>query len=81
MKRTPQAKIIRRGLELTQEEFAVRYHIPPGTPRRNPTTMAHISRSTTPQAGWFMRSVYWTVPRLAGAFCPLPERKHAQACL
>ena len=33
MKRTPQAKIIRRALELTQEEFAVRYHIPLGTLR------------------------------------------------
>jgi len=28
MKRTPQAKIIRRALELTQEELAARYHIP-----------------------------------------------------
>jgi putative transcriptional regulator len=28
MKGTPQAKIIRRALELTQEEFAARYHIP-----------------------------------------------------
>jgi len=33
MKRTPQAKIIRRALELTQEEFATRYHIPIGTLR------------------------------------------------
>ena len=33
MRRTPQAKIIRRALELTQEEFAVRYHIPLGTLR------------------------------------------------
>jgi len=33
MKRTPQAKIIRRALNLTQEEFAFRYHIPPGTLR------------------------------------------------
>jgi putative transcriptional regulator len=33
MKRTPQAKIIRRALNLTQEEFALRYHIPPGTLR------------------------------------------------
>ncbi len=33
MKRTPQAKIIRRALELTQEEFALRYHIPVGTLR------------------------------------------------
>jgi putative transcriptional regulator len=33
MKRTPQAKIIRRALELTQEEFAARYHIPIGTLR------------------------------------------------
>lgn len=33
MKRTPQAKIIRRALQLTQEEFAVRYHIPLGTLR------------------------------------------------
>ena len=27
MKRTPQAKLIRRALDLTQEEFAARYHI------------------------------------------------------
>ena len=33
MKRTLQAKIIRRALELTQEEFAARYHIPLGTLR------------------------------------------------
>lgn len=33
MKRTPQAKIIRRALELTQEEFGARYHIPLGTLR------------------------------------------------
>jgi putative transcriptional regulator len=33
MKRTPQAKIIRRALDLTQEEFALRYHIPLGTLR------------------------------------------------
>lgn len=33
MKRTPQAKIIRRALQLTQEEFAARYHIPLGTLR------------------------------------------------
>ena len=33
MKRTPQAKIIRRALAITQEEFAVRYHIPLGTLR------------------------------------------------
>jgi putative transcriptional regulator len=33
MKRTPQAKIIRRALGLTQEEFAAHYHIPLGTLR------------------------------------------------
>lgn len=33
MKRTPAAKIIRRALELTQEEFSERYHIPLGTLR------------------------------------------------
>ena len=33
MKRTPQVKTIRRALELTQEEFAARYHIPLGTLR------------------------------------------------
>src|SRR5580658_4989513 len=33
MKRTPQVKIIRRALELTQEEFAARYRIPLGTLR------------------------------------------------
>ena len=30
MRRTPPAKIIRRALALTQEEFAARYHIPLG---------------------------------------------------
>ena len=33
MKRTPQPKVIRRALELTQEEFSARYHIPLGTLR------------------------------------------------
>jgi putative transcriptional regulator len=33
MKRTPRAKIVRRALQLTQEEFAARYHIPLGTLR------------------------------------------------
>ncbi|MCC6776460.1 MAG: helix-turn-helix domain-containing protein [Hyphomicrobiales bacterium] len=33
MKRTPQARIIRRALGLSQEEFAARYHIPIGTLR------------------------------------------------
>lgn len=33
MKRTPQAKIIRRALGLTQEEFAARFRIPLGTLR------------------------------------------------
>ena len=33
MRRTPQPKIIRRALDLTQEEFAARYHIPLGTLR------------------------------------------------
>jgi putative transcriptional regulator len=33
MKRTPRAKIIRRALGLSQEDFAVRYHIPLGTLR------------------------------------------------
>ena len=33
MRRTPRVKIIRRALELTQEEFAARYHIPLGTLR------------------------------------------------
>jgi putative transcriptional regulator len=33
MQRTPRVKIIRRALELTQEEFAERYHIPLGTLR------------------------------------------------
>lgn len=33
MKRTPQVKIIRRALGLSQEEFAVRYRIPVGTLR------------------------------------------------
>ena len=33
MKRTPQVKIIRRALSLTQEQFAERFHIPLGTLR------------------------------------------------
>ena len=33
MKRAPRPKTIRRALELTQEEFAARYHIPLGTLR------------------------------------------------
>jgi putative transcriptional regulator len=33
MKRTPQVKIIRRALRMTQEEFAARYRIPLGTLR------------------------------------------------
>jgi len=33
MKRTPQVKIIRRALGLSQEEFASRFHIPIGTLR------------------------------------------------
>ena len=33
MKRTPRAKIIRRALGLSQEDFAARYHIPFGTLR------------------------------------------------
>jgi putative transcriptional regulator len=33
MKQTPRVKIIRRALDLTQEEFAERYHIPIGTLR------------------------------------------------
>jgi putative transcriptional regulator len=33
MKRTPQAKIIRRALKLSQEEFAARFQIPIGTLR------------------------------------------------
>lgn len=33
LRRTPQAKIIRRALGLTQQEFAARYRIPLGTLR------------------------------------------------
>jgi putative transcriptional regulator len=33
MRKTPQAKVIRRALDLTQEEFAARYHLPLGTLR------------------------------------------------
>jgi putative transcriptional regulator len=32
-RRVPQARVIRRALHLTQEEFASRYHIPVGTLR------------------------------------------------
>jgi putative transcriptional regulator len=46
MKRTPQVKVIRRALGLSQEEFAERFHIPLGTlrdweqGRKNPDTAA-----------------------------------------
>jgi putative transcriptional regulator len=33
MKRTPQVRVIRRALELSQEEFSARFHIPLGTLR------------------------------------------------
>lgn len=33
MKRTPQVKVIRRALGISQEDFAARYHIPLGTLR------------------------------------------------
>jgi putative transcriptional regulator len=33
LKRTPRVKVIRRALDLSQEEFAARYHIPVGTLR------------------------------------------------
>jgi putative transcriptional regulator len=33
MTRTPQVKVIRRALDLTQEEFAAHFHIPLGTLR------------------------------------------------
>jgi len=33
MRRTPQARVIRRALGLSQEEFAMRFHIPLGTLR------------------------------------------------
>jgi putative transcriptional regulator len=33
LKRVPRAKVIRRALHLTQEEFAARFHIPLGTLR------------------------------------------------
>jgi putative transcriptional regulator len=33
LKRTPQVKVIRRALRLSQEEFATRFHIPVGTLR------------------------------------------------
>jgi putative transcriptional regulator len=33
MRRTPQVRVIRRALKLSQEEFAARFHIPLGTLR------------------------------------------------
>jgi putative transcriptional regulator len=33
LRRTPQVKLVRRALDLTQEEFSARYHIPLGTLR------------------------------------------------
>ena len=47
MRRTPQIKIIRRALGLSQEEFSTRFHIPVGTlrdweqGRKEPDAAAH----------------------------------------
>ena len=47
MRRTPQIKIIRRALGLSQEEFSARFHIPVGTlrdweqGRKEPDAAAH----------------------------------------
>ena len=46
LKRTPQAKIIRRALALTQEEFAVRHHIPLATLRDSEQGRAQPNRPT-----------------------------------
>jgi putative transcriptional regulator len=42
-KRTPQAKIIRRALGLSQEDFASRYHIPLGTLRERRALILWLS--------------------------------------
>ena len=46
MKRTPQVKIIRRALGLSQEDFAARFHIPIGNKaaRNRTQRQKHISR-------------------------------------
>jgi putative transcriptional regulator len=51
MKRTPQAKVIRRALGLSQEEFAARYQIPIGTLRDWEQGRARLSQGDRPRAG------------------------------
>jgi len=45
MKRTPRVRVIRRALKLSQEEFAARFRIPPGTLR----DWERAARTSTPR--------------------------------
>ena len=42
-RRVPRAKTLRRAIELTQEEFATRYHIPIGTLRDWERAVANLT--------------------------------------
>ena len=51
MKRTPQAKIMRQALGLSQEEFAARFHIPLGTLRDWEKAAKSLTRPPAPICG------------------------------
>ena len=70
MKRTPQVKIIRRALGLSQDEFAARYHIPIGTLRD-----WEQGRATPDQAARAYLTVIARDPEAVHKALDLPRRK------
>ena len=68
MKRTPRAKIIRRALGLSQEDFAMRYHIPIGTLRD-----WEQGRVEPDQAARAYLTVIEHEPEMTGRFIPMPR--------
>ena len=72
MRRTPRAKIIRRALALTQEEFAARFHIPLGTlrdweqGRTEPDQPARAYLAVIAHDPESVRRALQTLPSLAG---------------
>jgi DNA-binding transcriptional regulator YiaG len=78
MRRTPQVKIIRRALGLTQEEFAARYRIPVGTLRdlgssREADRRAHRARPTGARLSHRHRARSRSRAAGAGSRTPVPS--------
>lgn len=69
LKRVPRAKVIRRALHLTQEEFAARFHIPLGTLRdweQGKTEPDQAARA-------YLRVIARNPKAVVEALAPLPE--------